>query len=465
VQVASNAPAAIQEARTLFGSMTFNGAGGYTFTGQQIVQGGGPSNLSGNGTYSITSTGEVVMSSPQRAGVMMNGRMSEAALAASSTEAGGGLYDLLIAFPAAASASNASLNGGWWVASLAFPGGDARQARTTLSRFDLNAGMFSPLTVNGQAANLGTRPQTQVVTGATYAIAADGSGTATFPLPPGTAAAARLISGTKSLHLSRDGNFILLGSNEAGGHEMLLGIRALTGAASNATLRDLYYGAGLRMDSGRFNSQAGSANATGSGVAVLSRRVRVPEGVTNFSGIQRYALQADGSGSAEIYRIAAGVNGNAVVGSGVSLTDSNNYELSIAFRAPAVTPGAGVFLHPYGAVNAASFAPTGNPIAPGEFVTLFGSGLAPRTQTAAALPFPLNLEGVEVLVNDRPSPVYLVSATQISFLVPQASTPGTATIVVNNGGTRSNAIPVRVAATSPGICSMAQSGFGPGAVL
>jgi uncharacterized protein (TIGR03437 family) len=184
-----------------------------------------------------------------------------------------------------------------------------------------------------------------------------------------------------------------------------------------------------------------------------------------LSGIQRYALQGDGSGSAEIHRIAAGVGGNAVVGSGVSLTDSNNYELSFAFRAPPVTPGAGVFLHPYGAVNAASFAPAGNPIAPGEFVTLFGSGLAPRTQTAAALPFPASLAGVEVLVNDRPSPVYLVSATQISFLVPQATAPGTAAIVVNNGGTRSNAIQARVAATSPGIFSMAQSGFGPGAVL
>jgi uncharacterized protein (TIGR03437 family) len=213
------------------------------------------------------------------------------------------------------------------------------------------------------------------------------------------------------------------------------------------------------------NSHAGALNASGTGVAVASRRVRAPEGVTDFTGVQRYSIQSDGSGLAEIYRMAAGASGNALVVSGVSLADSNNYELAFGFRGPAIPTGTGVFLHPQGVVNAASFAPAGNPIAPGAYVTLFGSGLAPRVQTAAALPFPTNLAGVEVLVNDRAAPVYSVSPTQISFLVPLATPPGTAAIAVSNAGVRSNAVQARVAATAPGIFSLSQNGLGPGAVL
>jgi uncharacterized protein (TIGR03437 family) len=107
----------------------------------------------------------------------------------------------------------------------------------------------------------------------------------------------------------------------------------------------------------------------------------------------------------------------------------------------------------------------GNPVSPGQFVTLFGSGLAPSTLTAAAVPFPPVLNNVQVLVNNQPAPLYLVSPGQLSFLIPFGTQTGTASIAVRNGGASSNEIRIPVAATSPGIFSVPPAGFGPGAIL
>jgi uncharacterized protein (TIGR03437 family) len=126
--------------------------------------------------------------------------------------------------------------------------------------------------------------------------------------------------------------------------------------------------------------------------------------------------------------------------------------------------GTGVFLNPQGVVNAASFAPVGNSISPGEFVTLFGTNLAAVTESAGA-PFPPNVAGVSVLINGLPAPIYLVSSGQINALVPYATTGPTASIVVNNNGTLSNTVQVPLAATAPGVFSIDRNGIGSGAIL
>jgi len=466
VLAVSNGPGNVAEIRSISGSATFDGQGGFSFTGQQAVGSSVPAPASGNGTYTVASNGVINLTNPLRAAATMNGRFSAQAVVASSTEAGGGVFDMLVAIPApTAAVTAAALNGAWRVAGVDYRNGAVGQARGSFFALTGNNGQFGNPAVTGQAANLDTRPVTQVVTGATYTMTADGSGTASFPLPAGAQAGQRLLSGAKTLHVSRDGNFFLMGSSEAGVHDFLIGMKPLTGTANNGSWRDLYYSAGIRLEGGRFNAHTGSNNSTGGGVLLMSRRVRALDGVTDFSGVNRYTLGGDGTGRLELNSVAVGAGGNAFLGSGVALADGNNYELVFGVRAPVVTAGTGVFLHPYGAVNAASFAPVGNPISPGEFVTLFGSGLAESAATAASLPFPAQLNGVQVLVNNRPSPVYLVSATQISFLVPQATeTTGQAVIVVVNNAARSNEIQVPVARTSPGIFSVPPAGFGPGAI-
>ena len=65
-----------------------------------------------------------------------------------------------------------------------------------------------------------------------------------------------------------------------------------------------------------------------------------------------------------------------------------------------------------GVVNAAGFSPFGNPISPGEFITIFGSGLANSTTSTNVLPFPTTLGNVQVLINNVAAPVYVVSPGQ-----------------------------------------------------
>ena len=463
-----NPPAAgvFTDTRSLAGSITFDGNGAFVFSGQQLLGNAAAAAVNGNGTYSVKSNGFVTMTNLLRAGESMNARMGDGVLAASTTDSASGVFDLLVAVAApAGGVTSAALNGEWWVASLEMTGGSALLARNAYFKLTAANGNFGATIVSGQAANLGRRPVAQTVTGAGYALTGDGSGTATFPLPAGTTAAQSLVSGLKNLYVSRDGNFLMMGSVTAGVHDVLIGVRAMTGAVTNVSLKDLFYGAGLRVDGQTPNSFTGTTNSTGTGIALLSRRFRAPEGNADFSGVNRYTLRADGTGTAELGTLILGAGGNAFLGSGVSLTDSNNYEIYFGFRVPAVAQAAGVFLHPYGVVNSASFAPVGNPVSPQQFFSAFGNGLAAATQTASALPFPKILAGVELLMNGVAAPVYFVSPALVIGMVPQATAPGTATLVVNNNGTRSNTVEVTVARTAPGIFTVPPAGVGPGAVL
>jgi uncharacterized protein (TIGR03437 family) len=130
----------------------------------------------------------------------------------------------------------------------------------------------------------------------------------------------------------------------------------------------------------------------------------------------------------------------------------------------AALSGTGVFLNPQRVLNAASYSPAGNPIAPGEFVCLFGTGMAASAKVTAP-PYPPNLNGVTVLVNGKQAPLYYVSATQINALVPFSTQGPTATVVVQNGSASSNTVTVPVAATAPGVFALDGTGTGEGAVV
>jgi uncharacterized protein (TIGR03437 family) len=152
--------------------------------------------------------------------------------------------------------------------------------------------------------------------------------------------------------------------------------------------------------------------------------------------------------------------------SGVDVADSLSYEIYFGAAMPAQS-GSGVFLNPQGIFNAASFAPPGDPVAPGEFITLYGSGFGTQSATAKNFPFPSTLSGIELTVNGIPAPIYSVSTAspaQISAIVPYAVTGSTATFVVTVNNTKSNSVDVPLAATSPGIFTLSQSGIGDGAV-
>jgi uncharacterized protein (TIGR03437 family) len=401
------------------------------------------------------------MDSPLRQNARINARYSPEALLGSSTESTDNSFDLFAAIPAPT--GGALLGGPYTTVALEFPG--AATANMRVTQFSLNAmplGVLSSFTVTGHAANLaqgglGTRP----VTGATFTMGSDGTGTFTV----GSADTANLLSGTKNLYLSASGNVILGGS--PGNHDIVIGVRALTGA-TNATWNSTLWGAGLRVDTTSVSGYSGAIAARGQGRITWTKRVRAlvaSSGVsdTDFSGINAYHVNPDGTGTVDLTLVGLGTGGNLVVGASINSFDPGAYEIYFGAPAPSLS-GTGVFLNPLGVIDAASFAPPGNPISPGQFVALFGTGLAASNQTPKA-PYPTSLNGVSVLINGKNAPLYFVSPSQINALVPFATTGATTTITVQNNGASSNTVTVAVAATAPGVYSLDQSGAGSGAIL
>ena len=120
-----------------------------------------------------------------------------------------------------------------------------------------------------------------------------------------------------------------------------------------------------------------------------------------------------------------------------------------------------MFLHPVGITNAASFSPFTSSVAPGEFVTLFGSGLSDSTAVATSLPFQTTLGGVQVLVNGQPITLYSVSPTQISGVLPYSLPPRDyATFSVVNNGRTSNTVTQYTSQTAPGVFTNPANGLG-----
>src|SRR5208283_929565 len=102
-------------------------------------------------------------------------------------------------------------------------------------------------------------------------------------------------------------------------------------------------------------------------------------------------------------------------------------------------------------------------VSPGQFITLYGTGLAPSLQINTS--FPTTLNGVQVLVDGIPAPLYYVSSTQIAAIVPySANTFALARFQVVNNGHTSNSMIENVNLTTPGVFTFSANGLGDGAI-
>ena len=102
-------------------------------------------------------------------------------------------------------------------------------------------------------------------------------------------------------------------------------------------------------------------------------------------------------------------------------------------------------------------------IAPGEIVTIYGSGLGPTNFSSAAsnrLGAPVELNGVVVLFNGVPTQIVYVSAAQVSGIVPTGLTGPTAQVAIQYLGQTGASITVPVAASSPALFTSNSSGAG-----
>jgi uncharacterized protein (TIGR03437 family) len=122
-----------------------------------------------------------------------------------------------------------------------------------------------------------------------------------------------------------------------------------------------------------------------------------------------------------------------------------------------------VIVNTGGIANGASFASA--PLSPGQLISIFGSNLSSATMTAD-VPFPTELNNTQVLLNGTPLPLQLVSSHQINAVVPYGVPVNSLQeLLVEQGGAYSLPETVAVAAASPAVFTIAQTGQGAGAIL
>jgi len=386
----------------------------------------------------------------------------------------------LAAIPAPASTvteTNAALSTSWQLADLEITGGSTSQVRDSAVavQFDGNGNVVSA-SANGHGASIaGGATQAQKFTGA-YTVNFDGTGTISFTPPASLASANQLLgSAARTIGVSASGHMMIAGT--PGGHDILIGVRtAATDGITPASFAGRYWVSGMEIDStGTSSDYAGSVAVISSeNTAIVSERQHTSSSQGNYN--QTASITAGTGTVTGALSLIAGSTvllpgaGNTVLsvdlGVNASGTPSGqgNYAIAVGEQIPTLT-GTGVFINPQGVVNAASFAPVGNPISPGEFISIFGTNLSAQTMTGTP-PYAASLGGVSVSIGGLPAPVYAVSAGQITCLVPYAVTTssGSTTITVTSAGSASNTVTVPVSATAPGIFSQNQTGTLDGAI-
>ena len=264
-----------------------------------------------------------------------------------------------------------------------------------------------------------------------------------------------LVEGTELLYISPDGNFVFGGAYN--GFDMFVGVRSATNNPTN--YNGLYYQAGLDLYGKpalpmamccstattvlsawvrarpRFPAPL-DITATSSAIRSLNAQL-IYSGAAHYTYFDFYGLNGDGS-STDIdfgQEYFSSADGTIRIGYSTAPAQENHQiGINVALQT-VIQTGSGVFLSPQGMVNAASSAPFTAHLSPGEYLTLYGSGLAASAASAPSLPLPNNLNGVQVLINGIAAP-YLghASSTHISVVVPFETTESVAQIQVTNNG-------------------------------
>ncbi len=128
--------------------------------------------------------------------------------------------------------------------------------------------------------------------------------------------------------------------------------------------------------------------------------------------------------------------------------------------------GAGPFFTAANVVNAAT--QLAGPVAPGEIVTILGSGFGPSSLTMAGLDanglLSTSVAGTRVLFDNTPAPIVNAQNGQVSAVVPYQVTGQTTTVVVEYNGQRSSPVTLVTVPVNPGIFTQDFSGKGSGAI-
>lgn len=459
-----------------FGSIIFDGRGGYTLSGSNTANDSAP-NITGKltipsiGTYSVATSGYGFLSNPLAIGQSVYFLVSNGALIGSSTENPGttAAYnnDLFIAAPATPTFTVANFNGPYTFTRF-LPGGDAQ--------FTMNpngAGKLAPVnnsgyTVDGGRFSGASYTGTYTISGGAVIVNNGGS------FLVGLAGGSYLVTPEfETLYLSPDTNFIFGGSPD--GYDIFVGVRNATGITTLSG--SLYYEIGLDEDGSQYratktaqiDSYYGVFNAFSGNIVGHERLLYAGSSAEGATYTTTYPAGSY-SGPANVNQFDSSATMQYTVGAGgirIGFGIGPRLGIEVALPVPAQTPLGGVYIDPTGIVNTASSAPFTAGISPGEFVSLYnGVNTGSSTTPCATGPsFPTIIGGIQVLVNGIAAPVYCVGSgnTPLTFIVPDdVSQYPIATIQVMNGSALSNIVTTFVYKTTPGVFTynlLAFSGF------
>ena len=102
--------------------------------------------------------------------------------------------------------------------------------------------------------------------------------------------------------------------------------------------------------------------------------------------------------------------------------------------------------------------------APGDWVSIFGTGLAASTESwnpSPGQPLPKTLGGTQVLINGQPAVLAYVSPSQVSVLIPGSITADTVQVSVVSAGGASASVALRNAPAHPAIYALPVAGAEP----
>ncbi len=467
VATASNG-GALSDAVALYGTINFSGTGTYTIAAAYLdgVNGLNPS-VSISGTYSIGAGGFGFLSHPLQSGSVIRGMVANGIFIGSCTEAGS-FNDLFIAGLIPSPAPTVPYFSGSYAMSY------VNYSSSTVGAFEdaqftMNpngAGSLGNVSIRGYFAGNGTTVTGQVASNVKY-ISSNGAMVITFPAANQNTLS--LVNGQEYLYFSPDGNFVFGGSPN--GFDMLIGVRTTSGGAPQLLSSSLYYNAGVYSDATQISSGAldldtyyGSFSLS-NGTVIQHSRIFSSVFSGTYSAVTTGSLATPGAGaySDPYTSYTIGNGGNVRIGFGIP----PYLGIDVALAAPGFS-GTGVYLNPVGVLNAGSYAPFTTGISPGELITLFGTNLAPSFAQATTTIFPNKLgnPSVQVFIDGIAAPLYYVSPTQISAIVPYAvSTYPIATIQVKNNGVASNTVTEFVNSTTPGVLTSPANGISVAAAL
>jgi len=186
-------------------------------------------------------------------------------------------------------------------------------------------------------------------------------------------------------------------------------------------------------------------------------------------------LNRDAIPDGALLNLLVNVSANAASGSyalrfsGVTATDPAGRAVATSGVDGSVkvegSAGQGARIQTAGVLNGASF--LSGPVAPGEIVTLIGSGIGPVSiqQPSGAQSSPI-LGGTSVIVDDAPAPLLYASSNQVNAVIPfTVSGKSSVQMRITRQEQTIAELEIPVSASSPAVFTLDSSGAGPAVAL